>query len=136
MTRGISEATDERGVTHYVRGLVRFMRLPKGRRRRNPAKQGHYVTQDGCRWWCTGEQIPANSPATPGKAVDCMSCLVRPPERPQPIPFVGLITGRYSSAAGRVIMASTPSGRETQIFDVKTRATRSITTGRRAGRRR
>ena len=25
MTRGISQATDERGVTHYVRGLVRFI---------------------------------------------------------------------------------------------------------------
>lgn len=126
MTRGISEATDERGVTHHVRGLIRFVHLPKGRRRKNPAKQGHYVTQDGCRWWCTGEPVQANSPATPGRAVDCMSCLVNPPEQPQPRPK------RYED----LIITSMPSGLEMKIFNVNTRPTRSITTGRRVGRRR
>lgn len=125
MTKGISEATDERGVTHHVCGLVRFVRLPKKRRRRNPAKQGYYVTQDGCRWWCTCKQIPANSPATPGKAVDCMSCLVNPPKIP-----------RQASATHSMFIDDTPSGYETQIFNIKTRAAQSITMKRRVGRRR
>ncbi len=131
MTRGISEATDMHGVTHYVSGAVRFVRLSKRRRRNNPAKRGYYVTEFDCRWWCSGVLIPANSPAMPGKIVDCMTCLIRPPEKRTPMLFAGTTTGRYSS-----IMVSTPSERETQIFDVKTRKTRSIATGRRAGRRR
>lgn len=133
MTRGISEATDEHGVTHHVRGFVRFVRLPKGKRRRNPAKQGYYVTRDGCIWWCTEQSIPANSRAAPGKTVDCMTCLVNPPERPRPMSFEGTATGRLSS---RTIMASTPRSYETSIFDANTRTTRSMTIGRRAGRRR
>lgn len=136
MTKGISEVTDERGVTHHVRGEVRFVHLPKGRQRRNPARQGYYVTKSGCGWWCTGQLITANSRATPGKAVDCMTCLVNPPERPQPRRYENLLTDRISSRTARMLMASAPSGRETSIFDVKTRATRSITTGRRTGRRR
>ncbi len=136
MIRGIIEVTDEHNITHHVRGTVRFVRLPKGKRRKNPAKQGYYVTRDGCRWWCTKQPIPANTPAAPGRDVDCMSCLVNPPEKPQPRPYKGLTTDRFLSQAGGVLVAGTPSGRETQIFDVQTRSTRSITTGRRIGRRR
>lgn len=133
MTKGISEVTDERGVTHHVRGEVRFVRLPKGRRRRNPARQGYYVTKSGCSWWCTGQLITANTPAAPGRTVDCMTCLVNPPMKPEPMLFQGTTTGRMSS---KTIMMSTPRSPHTQIFDVKTRSTRSIKVGRRAGGRR
>lgn len=134
--RRVSEATDERGVTHHVRGGVRFVRLPKGRRRKNPDKQGHYVTRDDCRWWCTGRPIPVNSPAAPGRTVDCMSCLVSPPENDRPIDYRGTVTGRMSSKADRIMAVSTPRERDTKVFDVSTRTTRSISTGRRVGRRR
>lgn len=136
MTKGISEVTDERGVTHHIRGYVRFVRLPKRRRRRNPARQGHYVTEPGCVWWCTMESIPAGTLATPGRTVDCMTCLVNPPEKPSPRPYEGTITGRMSFRNGNLVTMGTPSGRETQVFDVNTRSTRSIRTGRRVGRRR
>lgn len=136
MTRGISEATDANGVTHHVRGLVRFVRLPKGRRRKNPAKQGYYVTQNDCSWWCTDEPIPANFPVSPGKAVDCMSCLVRSLEDLRPRPFNKTVTSRIVWRTDRTIMVSTPSGHKTRIFDVNTRSTQVVRTRHQTGRRR
>lgn len=122
MTRGISEATDMHGVTHHIIGDVRFVYLPKRRRRRNPAKRGYYVTQDACCWWCTEQPIPVNMRAAPGKTVDCMTCLVNPPEESKPKPFK-TATGRLSS---RTIMMSTPRSRETNIFDANARSIRSV----------
>lgn len=121
MTRGISEATDEHGVTHHVRGAVRFVKIAKRKRRRNPAKRGHYVTLEGSSWWCTGSYIPANTPAAPGKEVDCMACLVRPPSAPLP-PF-RTSTGRMLSRASGTTLISTPrsTGKSTAIFDDKRR---------------
>lgn len=133
MTRRISEATDEHGVTHHVRGAVRFVKTPGRKRRRNPAKRGHYVTLKGSSWWwCTGSYIPENTPAAPGKQVDCMACLVRPLGAPPPLfRMEGTITGRMSSKAGGVTMVSTPSYGPSRIFDVKTRSPRSFARRRR-----
>lgn len=86
-----------------------------------------------CRWWCSNQPIPVGTPASPGKVVDCMSCLVNPPEEPKPAAYAGSTSGRPD----RVIMISTPSGSETKIFDAKTRSIqRTVKTGRRTIRRR
>ncbi len=128
MTRGISEATDEHGVTHYLRGRLRFVKIAKNRRRKNVSKRGYYVTQDGCHWWCTGREISANTRATPGKEVDCMACLVRPPgESLPPFRLENMLEGRMPST-----MISTPSYSESRIFTAMSRARPT----RRVGRRR
>lgn len=116
MTRGITEATDEHSITHHVRGAVRFVKIAKRKRRRNPAKRGHYITLEGSKWWCTGSYIPANTPAAPGKGVDCMACLVSPPDGPQP-PF-RMSTRRMSYSETRV---STPNYQGDRIFGAKRR---------------
>lgn len=117
MTRGISEVTDDRGVTHYVRGAVKFIKIAKRKRRRNSAKRGYYVTLKGSNWWCTGGYIPDNMPAAPGKKVDCMACLVHPPGEPPP--SFGTSTGRMSSRSDHITMVSTPSYGGSRIFDNK-----------------
>lgn len=143
MMRSHGEATDADGVTHYVRGELRYVK--RAGRRRKRGKGGHYETRDGCRWWCTNARIQEGSRAHPGKPVDCMACIADPPQAPvrsyagtttRRMSYTGTTTGRMSSATpNRTVMMSTPSGqRLVSVFEAGVH--RTIKMGARGGRRR
>jgi hypothetical protein len=91
--RGYTEATDADGITHYVRGGLRYVKRAGRKRRRG--KGGHYETRSECRWWCTNGQVREGSRAHPGKPVDCMACIANPPQ-------AALVRDYYADYAGEL----------------------------------